>query len=425
MDKFFPFPNRKKTKQADILDGNSFQTNCLLAETVDAELRSERKHIQFPPVLEQIFYKEVIERTRLFLLVGGMIGLLIYDLFIFLDRRVLRDVYDLALIIRLGIVTPIAITLTILMFQKIPGWVREILKSIITIGVCVSIVFLVYTSNTREADLYFPGIMLIVVFGNIFIKLQFWYACATSLIVFILYIFFYPVDPFFPPQVHFTNASFLFACIFMTLLANYQLEQRQRRSFLISLQERLQRRLLAEKNTQLSELSSLDALTGLANRREIDKYLSNLNQIRPDMLAIIMLDIDYFKQFNDTYGHSAGDECLKEVAKILAASVHRKRDLAGRYGGEEFIVILPDTSLQDAERIAKNILEDTYSAAIPHATSSTAPVVTLSAGVGWGEFTASVTTTVLVKAADEALYMAKASGRNNIQSLPIIPYTPE
>lgn len=423
MDKFLSY--RKKTKQADILDGNSYQTNSTLAETVDAELKSERRHIQFPPVLEKIFYKEVIERTRLFLLVGGMIGLLIYDLFIFLDRRVLRDVYDLALIVRLGIVTPIAITLTILMFQKIPGWVREILKSIITIGVCVSIVFLVYTSNTREADLYFPGIMLIVVFGNIFIKLQFWYACATSLIVFILYIFFYPVDPFFPPQVHFTNASFLFACIFMTLLANYQLEQRQRRSFLISLQERLQRRLLAEKNTQLSELSSLDALTGLANRREIDKYLSNLNQIRPDMLAIIMLDIDYFKQFNDTYGHSAGDECLKEVAKILAASVHRKRDLAGRYGGEEFIVILPDTSLQDAERIAKNILEDTYSAAIPHATSSTAPVVTLSAGVGWGEFTASVTTTVLVKAADEALYMAKASGRNNIQSLPIIPYTPE
>jgi diguanylate cyclase (GGDEF)-like protein len=142
--------------------------------------------------------------------------------------------------------------------------------------------------------------------------------------------------------------------------------------------------------------------------------------MRPEILSIIMLDIDYFKQYNDFYGHPGGDACLKSVASILASSVHRKRDLVGRYGGEEFIIILPETTLSDTLKISRRLLANITQAALPHEKSTIGQIVTLSAGAACGEVTVTGDVDSILKAADDCLYEAKKKGRNQVCGLDMV-----
>lgn len=185
----------------------------------------------------------------------------------------------------------------------------------------------------------------------------------------------------------------------------------------VRVQERTEE--LEEANRQLQSLSESDALTQIANRRRFDSYLQQqwARARRSEVsLSLLLIDIDYFKLYNDNYGHQAGDNCLIIVAQTIAGSVHRQgQDLAARYGGEEFAVILPETDLAGAFTVAENIQCAIAAAAIPHEASLVIPMVTLSIGVaschfgegmkGYGE---------LIKEADNNLYLAKERGRNRI-----------
>ncbi|WFE69376.1 diguanylate cyclase [Thiomicrospira sp. R3] len=176
--------------------------------------------------------------------------------------------------------------------------------------------------------------------------------------------------------------------------------------------------LLKLKTDQLEELSHLDGLTGIANRRHFDKVLSKeqsrLQRLGGE-LSLIMLDIDYFKPFNDNYGHGTGDECLIQVAKVLSGVVKRPTDLLARYGGEEFAVILPDTDLEGAMLVAKSLHAEVNRLHVPHAFSGVADHVTISLGVANMSYERSTEPLAsLLKRADEALYKAKKTGRNRI-----------
>lgn len=165
---------------------------------------------------------------------------------------------------------------------------------------------------------------------------------------------------------------------------------------------------------ELKKLASTDSLTGILNRRSFDAYLetsvSNGRKSRED-LCLLMVDVDNFKTFNDTYGHVRGDECLRQVAKCLRDAV-RGRDMVARYGGEEFAVILPGTAVAAAADTAERIRKDIAGLAIPHA-GSPFGVVTASIGVaGISQGAGAFGTTDLVFMADQALYRAKAEGRN-------------
>ena len=171
------------------------------------------------------------------------------------------------------------------------------------------------------------------------------------------------------------------------------------------------------KEKQLSLLSSQDSLTGIANRRTFDQYIHNtwntLSNIH-EPLSLIMLDIDFFKLYNDTYGHYAGDDCLIKVAGTLEESV-RSMDLVARYGGEEFAVVLPQCSLPVAKEIAESIRQNIELKQIKHEQSSTSSVVTVSVGVTTlipGEEWSVVD---LINQADKALYSAKNLGRNRVE----------
>lgn len=174
---------------------------------------------------------------------------------------------------------------------------------------------------------------------------------------------------------------------------------------------------LAESNRQLAHLADKDELTNLHNRRSMDKYLHsewNRHLRSQQPLSLLFLDIDYFKQFNDTYGHEGGDQALVEVSRVLENNVKRSIDMAARFGGEEFAVILPETGEQNALTMAENIRNELAQLRIPHESSTVAPYLTVSIGVVTVVPHLPDNDALLRTIADEALYTAKEEGRNRV-----------
>ncbi len=172
---------------------------------------------------------------------------------------------------------------------------------------------------------------------------------------------------------------------------------------------------LLEANMELGRIAQQDGLTGVANRRAFDSRLAHewARAARSgDTLAILMLDVDHFKKYNDGYGHQLGDDCLKRVAAILRQAPERPGDFVARYGGEEFVILLPGTDAPGARRVAERIRDGLIAAGIPHAFSPTAPHVTTSIGIAVMRPRVGADPARLVAAADEALYAAKDAGRD-------------
>jgi diguanylate cyclase (GGDEF)-like protein len=188
--------------------------------------------------------------------------------------------------------------------------------------------------------------------------------------------------------------------------------------------ERLERTLrttqeaLEKQNAALARLADTDGLTGLANRRHLDERMA-LEVARAarerTTLSLIMIDVDFFKRYNDTYGHAAGDDCLRTVARVLAATVNRPADLAARFGGEEFAVLLPNTAQDGARRIAEAICQGVRAAGMAHGASDLG-FVTISAGVATAVPAPGDDGRTLVETADAALYEAKEAGRNGVRA---------
>lgn len=174
---------------------------------------------------------------------------------------------------------------------------------------------------------------------------------------------------------------------------------------------------LHEANQELQRLASKDGLTELANRRRFDEYFDlewHRKAREQAPLSLILCDIDYFKTYNDTYGHQAGDDCLQQVARAISGAVKRPADLVARYGGEEFAVILPNTEASGAVHVAEKILAAVKAMEIAHANSPIGNYVTLSLGVASTVPSYESSPATLIAAADQALYQAKAQGRNRL-----------
>jgi len=175
---------------------------------------------------------------------------------------------------------------------------------------------------------------------------------------------------------------------------------------------------LQAANLKLERLATLDELTQLANRRRFDQYLEMewRRQAREQTpLSLILCDIDSFKSYNDTYGHPGGDECLRQVAGAIGNAINRPADLVARYGGEEFAVILPNTAIQGAVLVAEHIQLKIAALQIPHAGSQVSQYVTVSLGIASMVPGSESATSILIAAADQALYQAKRLGRDRIQ----------
>lgn len=171
-------------------------------------------------------------------------------------------------------------------------------------------------------------------------------------------------------------------------------------------------------NRKLSQISKIDPLTGLGNRRYFDELLQyawerSLREKVP--ISIIMMDVDYFKNFNDNYGHLEGDKCLKKIAKTIEASIRNETDIVARYGGEEFIALFSDTDSQTATLMAKRIRKNIKSLKIPHEFSLVSDYVTISFGINTLIVSKDDSKIEFIRKADKNLYMAKEKGRDYIE----------
>ncbi|MBI1907438.1 MAG: diguanylate cyclase [Rhodocyclales bacterium] len=182
-------------------------------------------------------------------------------------------------------------------------------------------------------------------------------------------------------------------------------------------------RKLDEANRELTRLSAADGLTGIANRRCFDDTLRRewRRAVRANTpMALLVADVDHFKQFNDGYGHQLGDDCLKNVARVLESCLRRPTDLVARYGGEEFAVIMPETDAAGAALVAESLREAVAAAQMAHAFSAVAPIVTVSVGAAATLPSRSDDDgpRMLLQQADQALYRAKREGRNRVSLAP-------
>ena len=176
---------------------------------------------------------------------------------------------------------------------------------------------------------------------------------------------------------------------------------------------------LKNKSEKLEKLALVDALTDIPNRRSLDNSVERefkRGKRYKKTISLLMIDVDHFKAFNDHYGHGAGDKCLRKIAQTLESCIKRPGDMVGRYGGEEFMVVLPDCIHSGAVTIAEEMRQKIAMLNIPHEYSSVADHVTVSIGVKSKRCESEITSQEIMNKADQMLYLAKEQGRNRVVS---------
>jgi diguanylate cyclase (GGDEF)-like protein len=252
------------------------------------------------------------------------------------------------------------------------------------------------------------ALTIVFLFITVVVRLRFWFAVTACTAIAAVQIAVPSLAGLPVPG----NVPLVLVTIVATLIANYQLERESRLNYLQRLLTRIQGAQLAVTVVQMRDLAQRDPLTGLGNRRALDTQLEALCE-KGERFAVIMVDVDIFKAFNDCYGHVIGDDCLRRVAAMLRASLRNTSDQIARVGGEEFVVLLPQTSVEHACIMAERMRIAVSGLRIPHVASPD-HVVTISAGVIGS--TASASAAGMLSGADKALYRAKSLGRNRVEA---------
>jgi diguanylate cyclase (GGDEF)-like protein len=404
---------------ADVMPENKSHDHILGLETdIQKSMKSGFPHLLFTNRLEQHYLADTLNARINRFFIMGVIAIFIYNLFLFTDREMLPDVYLTAWKIRLGIVTPAMVICLFIMRRRAFARYIDFLVDFLIILAAGSIILILELSHHPNVVHYHTGVILIVIFGNIVIRLRFWHAFSVSWLTFFLYVLTVTkITPMTPP-VMINSSVVLFSAIIFSMLANYQMERDLRWNYLRNLLTEIETIRLEKAKDELELLSSSDVLTGLANRRHCDVFLDTEWQMGiryRTQLSMLFLDVDDFKVYNDHYGHQTGDICLQKIAIIIKECVRRPQDLCARYGGEEFIVLLPNTSRESALQLAEKIRKSVELENIPHAYSRASSHVTISIGVVSMIPQAGLNQNMLVEMADKALYNAKNLGRNQIQ----------
>jgi diguanylate cyclase (GGDEF)-like protein len=382
---------------------------------LDRSFWARRK--RFPPQMEATYQAEMDRWREKRIVKNGLIAVLLYGAFAASDLVMVPDVYQQAWAIRFLLVIPLMLLCTFAVYKVQQAAWREAMMAFTSVIAGISLAGIASLSSHPNASHYQTGITLIILFGNIVLSLRFRSALLSSSAMTAVYALMLLRAPTLLPEVRFNNWLFCFSAVIISLVANYRMDQDQRRAYLARAREQARNAELSHAVELLAKLSAEDALTQIANRREFERRLGiEWTRARRDRqpLALIMVDVDCFKNFNDHYGHPAGDACLQQIATALRSIPKRPADLVARFGGEEFVALLPATSLEDATDVAEHMRRAVVDLLIPHATSRVAPGVTASFGVAVIHPSMREDLSELVAAADAALYDAKEHGRNRV-----------
>jgi len=385
-------------------------TLCLL----ERELQARRWHLGFDPVVEARFEADVAKAHIRQLIVAGLIGLVVYNLFLLNDALARPGVLDVALFWRLGVLTPYGLVALALVKRGLSAQRREaVMASTIVIAMLASC--MIFWRTPMGVGVYDPfAFGLILMAGNISLGLRFVMALVSTVLALLIALVFMSHLSVMPDSARMFAMGQLLGTAVFTLVAGYRIERSTRQSYLLMLREEIRSEAANRSAQEFALASRTDALTGLANRRAFDVELSRLwlgMHTHQGRLAAILVDIDHFKRYNDCHGHPAGDECLRRVAAAMRGAV-RDGDLLARVGGEEFVVLLPGASVEAVQAAAERVRECVEDLSLPHDGQGDQKVVTISLGAAMRLLPAPLDEHGLIQAADTALYEAKRHGRN-------------
>ncbi|UXD87028.1 GGDEF domain-containing protein [Thalassolituus hydrocarboniclasticus] len=410
-------PNISSQQDSDTLKRVEEQINIL-----SGILDQGRHHLRFPGRLEQRYLKF---RNQRFLEIDQKIiigGLLFYLGFSWSDFYLGGDNARLIFISRLLI----AVVMFALLWSVPRTRFATHMMTVAAAGIFIvglSVLFFIQLIPDALQYAYHLGLVPIQVFTLVALRLSYRLMLIVSIALiscYVMMLLMFEAPALSPELSAIVNAFMPLFVLFWLLLIcmggylSYAIESSARSDYMKNRLLALEAERLQYLTRRLHLLSTTDSLTGIANRRYLEECLDKewrrcLRTQRP--LALIMVDIDNFKDYNDYYGHQQGDHCLQSIARNMASFCQRPGDLCARYGGEEFIIILPDTTQGEAAYMAEKIRESIVALAIPHEASPPA-VATISAGVVSMVPTAENSSDDLLRIADRMLYQAKEKGRN-------------
>ena len=367
------------------------------------------------------FVQKVNESNHQFNTYGLIFGVVLYNLYILVDLSLVPEIIWLDLVVRLIIVTPILFLYFPVRYYAIglrPDAVaHEVLHGLGCMLVVASIMFIYANARTSSASEYYIGIVTVVIYMNTIHRKPFPLAvmgtvgCMVVFIVGMRYVTVTSEVAKLPAIMCSVGISAV------SLFAAYRIEQVERRDYLASLREKMLLQQIQSANQELQQLSNTDQLTGIRNRRSFDEAASEASAGSGRPRALILLDVDYFKNYNDSEGHIAGDDCLRRIAGRLRSALRRDdgdRSFVARYGGEEFVVLLDDCVTSAALAIGERLRLAVIDEAIPHLNRPDGrEIVTVSLGIAVSGDGGEVIYD-MVNRADTALYEAKRHGRDRL-----------
>ena len=394
---------------------STIQPGSEQAALVDRTIERGFCLLMFPRVLEARFLSEGEAKRFLMMVVAGLAAIGVFGAMAIADYLMTPEVLPQALPLRWGVFPPVVIVglfiLRRLRMPRLNEWLiagAGVFAAIIQAWICMS--HPGPWSSARVVELN-----IIIVYTCAIAR--FWPALTGGLAIALIHVYMLASLPDATSIVPFNASLLALTTTVFTLYGNYKLEHGERMAFLLDAREQALNAELTHAHERLTRMATTDTLTNVANRRYFEDFLAECwtrAQAQQRALSLIILDIDYFKPYNDCYGHQAGDKCLVEVAKALKTCIRRPNDLVARWGGEEFVVVLMDADVDAAAAAAERIRQAVAALRMPHAGSQCAPHVTVSGGRASIRPAVDTEPSRLLELADEALYRAKAAGRNRI-----------
>ena len=371
----------------------------------------------FPPLLEAMYVQENAASKLLEMRSNTRAGLIVGVLLAPALWLIMPDAHRQLLFGYLGVALPVGLLAHILYYTALPvRWLERITALAGIVG-AIAVTPVVTMTHVNIEAAYFGGIMFLTMLnvgrGGFSFPLRAGFA-VTVLMIFAVGEQFLAASS----SLHAAATTLLFViCSTCAVVGSWRLETATRQSWALLLRERLKRRELADHNTALAELAQRDPLTGLANRRSYESCEGSLwrqAEQAATRLGLIVVDIDRFKDYNDYYGHPAGDTCIQAVARCLSEQLRGTDDLVARVGGEEFAILLPDLTVETAGDIAERVRQAVEALELPHLGWGPSRTITISCGACSLVPCEGMSPRDLFAAADAALYAAKQGGRNMV-----------
>jgi len=380
--------------------------------------------LSFGPPVEREFMDDYLGKSLGQIRLTVVITALFYCSFGILDAAVAPAAMKTLWAIRFAGFLPASILLFFLTYVRPFRRFWQVALSLWAFLGGLGIVGMIGAAQGEAQSSYYAGLIMVLIVLYTWSRVRFIWATLTGWLIVAAYEILTLGFSRLSSQTILTHNFFFIGSNLLGMLACYAIERYARTEFVMARllkeeQENVRRanKELSERNEELKGLAEVDDLTRIPTRRMFEQELKRgwrrtVRASRP--LTLLLCDVDYFKSFNELYGHQAGDDCLLKIARTMAASARRPGDYAARYGGEEFAIILQDTGLEGAQHVAERICQAVRNLAIPHAGSATAKQVTISVGGASIQPTLEGEPQVLIRKADECLYQAKGEGRNRV-----------